>query len=667
VNFQGNQTVGALFGDSGTSLLLGKNSQLKVGPSDEGEVQGEGGGKFDGTISGEGALAKSGDDTLILTGANDYQGKTTISGGTLEVTGTLGTTEAASSSYAYDAPITNNGTLHFNQKDNQTLSGILSGEGTLIKEGAGTLTLTGVNSYEGDILVSGKGVEGENGKLILGVEKAIQNSTQVTVTNGATLQLGPAGNGIDQTLKHLILNNKGIVDFGPGNIGHTLTLGNLDGETQEIKDSLGVFRLDAQLSGDGSITDKLIIKGNVNGYFLLDITPAPGSTGAATTQGLQVVQLGEGDGKYSETREVKQGKDAFALIEGGAIGAYQYVLDYKENSGWYLIKPMSLYSPAAANAVAAQEANAEQGFLQLASLHQRIGEHRNLSSKLQTWLKTSYFKLRNEGQRRFGFDQKTNSLQAGQEVLAQTTESGDSVRAALSIDYARSDTRFEDRERPSLSGLNLSAQTGKMEATSLALGGYVTRTAENGAYLDLVGQVASLRNKFQSSAGGPATQKGWRAGLSVEGGYPLWTAGEEEDWRLEGQAQLGYQYTHYQSFQNSSSQFDQYHTDNLRARLGLRLTHTLKTAQDKTLQTYGFLNIAHDFLTPEALRIGDKAGNEVLVEERYAKSHSELGFGVQGYVSKSMSVFGDVRYQRGIGKSGEREGGAFNFGVRFEF
>ena len=49
-----------------------------------------------GAISGSGALAKSGTGALTLSGTNSYQGATTVTAGTLRVSGYLGDTTAVS-------------------------------------------------------------------------------------------------------------------------------------------------------------------------------------------------------------------------------------------------------------------------------------------------------------------------------------------------------------------------------------------------------------------------------------------------------------------------------------------------------------------------------------------------------------------------------------------
>jgi autotransporter-associated beta strand protein len=118
---------------------------------------------FGGEIFSPGSIEKQGAGTLTLSGANTYTGSTTVSAGTLEVTGSL-----AGGSYA--GAITNNAALVFNQAGAQTLSGVVSGSGSLTKNGAGTLTLTNNNTYTGltvvrggTLALTGTGRLGDNG------------------------------------------------------------------------------------------------------------------------------------------------------------------------------------------------------------------------------------------------------------------------------------------------------------------------------------------------------------------------------------------------------------------------------------------------------------------------------------------------------------------------
>jgi autotransporter-associated beta strand protein len=101
------------------------------------------------------ALTKNGTGTLILSGANtSYSGPTTISAGelTLAGAGRLG-------GGVYSANITNNAVFNCAGSAWQTLSGIISGTGTVTKSGAGTLALRGVNTFTGPLTISGGTVE----------------------------------------------------------------------------------------------------------------------------------------------------------------------------------------------------------------------------------------------------------------------------------------------------------------------------------------------------------------------------------------------------------------------------------------------------------------------------------------------------------------------------
>ncbi|HAE8193324.1 TPA_asm: AIDA autotransporter, partial [Salmonella enterica subsp. enterica serovar Ealing] len=94
-------------------------------------------GTLDNNVTGEGQIVKSGSDELIVTGANDYSGGTTISGGTLiaDHADSLGT-----------GAVANSGVLQVGEGE---LENTLSGTGSLVKTGTGELTLNGDNDYSG--------------------------------------------------------------------------------------------------------------------------------------------------------------------------------------------------------------------------------------------------------------------------------------------------------------------------------------------------------------------------------------------------------------------------------------------------------------------------------------------------------------------------------------
>ena len=126
------------------------------------------------------SLTKTGGGTQFLSGSNTYTGATTISGGTLAIGGSgyLG-------SGNYSASIANSGAFVYNSSSSQTLSGNMTGNGSLTQAGPGQLTLSGANSYSGGTTING-------GLLQIGTGSGNQGNTvlpsgAVTVASGATI------------------------------------------------------------------------------------------------------------------------------------------------------------------------------------------------------------------------------------------------------------------------------------------------------------------------------------------------------------------------------------------------------------------------------------------------------------------------------------------------
>ena len=82
-----------------------------------------------------------------MTGTNTYSGGTTVSAGTLQIGG------GGTSGSIYNN-VTDNAALIFNLSSAYTMSGIISGTGSLTQAGSGTLILTNTNTYSGVTTVS---------------------------------------------------------------------------------------------------------------------------------------------------------------------------------------------------------------------------------------------------------------------------------------------------------------------------------------------------------------------------------------------------------------------------------------------------------------------------------------------------------------------------------
>src|SRR5208283_2794652 len=100
-------------------------------------------------IHGQGNLTKVGAGVLAMTGFNTYSGSTTIGGGTLQVG------DGGAGEFLYSPSISNDGTLVFNHSDALIYAGVISGTGSLVKEGSGTLTLAAEDTFRGGTTIRG--------------------------------------------------------------------------------------------------------------------------------------------------------------------------------------------------------------------------------------------------------------------------------------------------------------------------------------------------------------------------------------------------------------------------------------------------------------------------------------------------------------------------------
>lgn len=152
------------------------------------------------TINGSGTFEKRGAGKLTVTGDNDYTGGTTISAGTLQI-GNGGATGSI------NGDIVNNSALIIDRGNDIDFTHVLSGTGTLEKQGTGILTMSGDSSaFTGNTTVSAGGlvVDGNLG------------SGDVTVASGASLGgTGTIGGNTTISSGGILVGMQGsTLDFG---------------------------------------------------------------------------------------------------------------------------------------------------------------------------------------------------------------------------------------------------------------------------------------------------------------------------------------------------------------------------------------------------------------------------------------------------------------------
>ncbi|EAA4002166.1 fibronectin-binding autotransporter adhesin ShdA [Salmonella enterica subsp. enterica] len=238
-------------------------------------------GTLDNNVTGEGQIVKSGSDELIVTGANDYSGGTTISGGTLiaDHADSLGT-----------GAVANSGVLQVGEGE---LENTLSGTGSLVKTGTGELTLNGDNDYSGGTTI-------DDGVLIADNADSLGSGD---IDNSGVLQVG------EGELKNTLSGTGSLVKIGTGELtlngdndysgGTTISDGTLIADhadslgTGAIDNSgvlqVGEGELENTLFGSGSLvktgTGELTLSGDNNTYFG-DTTIAGGTLIAANVNAL---------------------------------------------------------------------------------------------------------------------------------------------------------------------------------------------------------------------------------------------------------------------------------------------------------------------------------------------------------------------------------------------
>lgn len=281
-------------GDGGTTgslvstSLVTNNATLTFNRSDNPVVAN--------TITGSGAVRQVGSGTTILTGANDYTGPTTITGGTLQI-GNAGSLGSITSDVSLEG-----GNLTFAKTGTTTYGGSISGTtGVFQKLNSGTLILTGVSSFSGTTSIQSTA----NNNIRLANTNALQNSTvSVSVTNGlqfdtatnsytigalsggsnfavqnisaGAVALRAGNNNASTTYSGVMSGTGSLVKIGSG----TLTLSGSNAFTGDTTISAGTVLL----SGAGKVGDGNVV---VNGA--LNITGITGSiyalTGSQTLSG----------------------------------------------------------------------------------------------------------------------------------------------------------------------------------------------------------------------------------------------------------------------------------------------------------------------------------------------------------------------------------------------
>ncbi len=587
---------------------------------------------------------------VILTAANTYSGVTTVNSGATLNSGTSGSLSPNSDFIVQSGgalnsantdtikSLNNAGITDILAGSTLTVSGDTTNSGTVNVNNA-TLTATGQVTNSGNLNLTGSTLNANN----------ISNSGTVDITNStlaptvAVVNSGTVAFSGNQTIASL--DNTGTV-FWKDQSNTALTV------TGNYKSTNGILDMNTYLGDDSSTTNKMVVNGTATGNTIIKVKSMPGSPGALTVNGINLVKL---DNASSAK---------FELAGPVQAGLYQYQLKSVGN-GWNLqsalITPAvpptpttpgtpstvtPIYRPGVSNYVSAQYSNLDQGFQALGTLHERMGEQRYVVGDKDSWSRY-YGRFSNfKGDNRFSQRSMVNGVQLGQDVYAKVKEDSQK-HFGFFLDYANTQSSYQDRLNP------INTDTGDMLSHSYGIGAYYTVVKQNSSYIDLVALANRVHNRFTDVYGSKSTQNGYRIAVSAEGGTKLFEVAKV---KFEGQAQLMYQFISYGSFNDSFSTIDGYDSHSLRGRVGLRVYRDFSS----NWLPYGIVNYISDIATPSSITVdGNKLG------EKYSRHAGEIGAGVQVKIGKTTHIYADGRYLTSF--SGSRESTKVSAGIKTEW
>ncbi|MBZ9875018.1 autotransporter-associated beta strand repeat-containing protein, partial [Mesorhizobium sp. BR1-1-9] len=224
-----------------------------------------GGGTFDtdsatslalnGTMSGAGPLTKEGGGTLVLSGANSYQGGTFINGGTVQITADANLGDAAGK-VTFDG-----GTLY-----QQGPASFITSRDATLQSGGGTFQLDSTVQWDGAIDGAGALTKTGPGALILGADNSYAGGT--TISSGI-LMLGTGGT--TGSIQGDVVDN-GTLSFNRSDL-YPFS-GTISGSGGVTQDGTG----NTVLTADNTYTGTTLIAGGGGLYIYGDQSAATGLT-----------------------------------------------------------------------------------------------------------------------------------------------------------------------------------------------------------------------------------------------------------------------------------------------------------------------------------------------------------------------------------------------------
>ena len=535
----------------------------------------------------------------------------------------------------------------------------------------------------------------------------VHSKLDVHVNNQAVWELKQKGTEQRSTINALTLD-KGVLDAsknipnGSTKTDYKVKLVKQDGTEGTLTSNNGEITL-----ANGSYEDKLTVEGNytanngvlkVNTHWdsndanngksdLLEITGnAEGTTKVVSLKADGSENLVDGSigsiasdlGKNSTAVVRVQGtsnlRNFTGLTRTTGAGELQLASRTVGNATEYFWTVTStngnaIYVPSVPGYTLTPKLNLEVGYETIGTLHQRRGENQALSweksqANNQTWGRIIGKHLALDGKERLNLTANLSGFQFGHDFDVASTENGGKHLTGVYAGYTHADSKFYDEYRAENGVVLNDKYTGKAKTENFHAGVTHTRYAENGSYLDLVGQLSWVKNKYYA-LDSHAKNHGFGVTLSSEVGHPFALGKEKmnngDSWIIEPQAQLIYQYLGLSRFNDELRSVHQDKQHGLRGRVGARLAYNDLTAREKVRTLYFTANLWHDFRNTAGSNIG--ADN---INEKFAKTWGEFGVGTQLATSANSHIYADVRYEHSL-SGAKRQGYKGSVGIKYSW
>ncbi|PVZ82446.1 type V secretion protein A [Serratia sp. S1B] len=567
-------------------------------------------------------------------------------------------------------PLQNSGSLVFQRSSDYALDFNLGGTGGLTLNSQ-TLTLNTVSDYTGATHVNG-------GRLVLGVEDSIANSSQVNVGVAGTLDL----NDINQTVTNL--SNAGQVNFGQDTQSILTVSGDYVGQG-------GTLNMNTVLGDDSSQTNQMVVEGNTSGNSYVSITNA-GGHGDQVINGIEIIKvLGLSTGHFEQQGRIVAGTYEYSLVRGTGVNAKNWYLGHWVSPVSPVnpkvdpvdpVTPVDPVDPVVDPTPAKREVQpvyrpevsgytnnlAAANNMFVTRLHDRMGETQYVDAVTGEHKVTSMW-LRNEGghnRSRDTYEQLRTLanryvLQLGGDIAQWSHNGTDGLHLGLMAGYANSKSRTESR---------VTGYTARASVSGYSTGVYGTWYAneadKSGLYVDSWLQYSWFNNSVDGLDLATEEYKSKGATASVESGYAFEfgkNAAKSVVYFIQPKAQLVWMGVKADDHKESNgTHVSGEGNGNIQTRLGVRASLRSYSDQDKSkapvFEPFVEANWVHN-----TKDFGAKLDN-ISVKQNGAANIAELKVGLESQVNKNVNLWGNVNQQ--VGNHGYSDT-AFMLGAKYSF